>query len=267
MITLEQIPMVIDHPVYDPNGDKVGDVKHVFLDEATGQPEWLCVKSGLFGTKETFIPLQNADLVGDRVEVAYDKDRIKDAPDVDLRDDGYLSPDQEQVLYRHYDLDASWIQANQPGDAGWAHTAGQSERERLGRDTFTDTDGTATTTDGVIDDTTGGTVGGTARERFGVTGEAAGDAYDRSDDRAYDRADDATTRSEEPLQAGAETQTGRARLRRYVVTEQGEVSVPVAREDVRAEREPVAGEQTVAGDARKERMDAEDDEGDARRAF
>jgi uncharacterized protein (TIGR02271 family) len=52
--------------------------------------------------------------------------------------------------------------------------------------------------------------------------------------------DDAMTRSEERLHVGTETvQTGRARLRKYVVTEQQSVTVPVSHEEVRLEREPI----------------------------
>jgi uncharacterized protein (TIGR02271 family) len=52
--------------------------------------------------------------------------------------------------------------------------------------------------------------------------------------------DDAMTRSEERLRAGTErVTTGKARLRKYVETEEQQVSVPVTRERVRVEREPV----------------------------
>ena len=48
------------------------------------------------------------------------------------------------------------------------------------------------------------------------------------------------TRSEERLHVGTErVQTGRARLRKYVVTEQQNVTVPVSHEEVRLEREPI----------------------------
>ena len=48
------------------------------------------------------------------------------------------------------------------------------------------------------------------------------------------------TRSEERLNVGTETtEAGRARLRKYVVTEQQSVNVPVTREEVRIEREPI----------------------------
>jgi uncharacterized protein (TIGR02271 family) len=52
--------------------------------------------------------------------------------------------------------------------------------------------------------------------------------------------DDAMTRSEEELRVGtAKRERGRARLRKYVVTEEVQQTVPVAREEVRVEREPI----------------------------
>ena len=48
------------------------------------------------------------------------------------------------------------------------------------------------------------------------------------------------TRSEERLRVGTErVETGRARLRKYVVTDTEHVQVPVSREEVRVEREPI----------------------------
>ncbi|MEV7804860.1 PRC-barrel domain-containing protein [Microbispora sp. NPDC088329] len=134
MITHEQIPMVLDNPVHDLNGDKIGEVAQVFLDDATGRPKWLCVKTGLLHTKETFVPLHDANLTAGHVEVPYAKEHVKNAPDVDLDADGHLSAEQERELYRHYDMgwDAAWERANQPDSlTGWAASGGRHERERL----------------------------------------------------------------------------------------------------------------------------------------
>lgn len=79
-----------------------------------------------------------------------------------------------------------------------------------------------------------------------VTGPAAATETGNVDDVAegYDTSgpttDDAMTRSEEQLRVGTErVETGRARLRKYVVTEHETVTVPVTREEVRLEREPI----------------------------
>jgi uncharacterized protein (TIGR02271 family) len=73
----------------------------------------------------------------------------------------------------------------------------------------------------------------------GSTGTSGYDAGTTGYDAERGR-DDAMTRSEERLDVGTErVQTGRARLRKYVVTEQQNVTVPVSREEVRLEREPI----------------------------
>ena len=63
--------------------------------------------------------------------------------------------------------------------------------------------------------------------------------------------DDAMTRSEEEVRVGtASRERGRARLRKYVVTEEVQQTVPVSREEVRLEREPITDEnvdQATAG--------------------
>ena len=63
--------------------------------------------------------------------------------------------------------------------------------------------------------------------------------------------DDAMTRSEEELRVGkTEQERGRARLRKYVVTENVTETVPVQREEIRVEREPITDEnvdQATAG--------------------
>lgn len=80
MIAQEQIPAVVDHPVHDAQGKKIGDAKHIYVDDVTGRPEWVTVKTGLFGTSESFVPIKDASMVDDHLEVPYPKERIKDAP-------------------------------------------------------------------------------------------------------------------------------------------------------------------------------------------
>ncbi|GII05083.1 DUF2382 domain-containing protein [Planobispora takensis] len=237
MITQEQIPLVIDHTLYAADGDKVGEVKHVYLDDATGRPEWLCVKTGLFGLSETFVPIRDAVLVQDHVEVPYDKQTIKDAPHVDVDAGGHLSAAEERELYRYYDIDweSSWQQANQPGESGWAHSGGLRERERLGTSAGLG-DSSGLDASGGLDSTSGLSGSPGSAEAALSTGEAASRA-------AHPASDDAMTRSEERLDVGTESQeTGRVRLRKYIVTEEQQMTVPVTREEARIEREPITGD-------------------------
>ena len=199
MLTQNDIQQLTGATVYDNDGDKIGSVGQVYLDTDTGAPEWVSVKTGLFGTKESFVPLNSATLSGDRVEVPFDKAKVKDAPQVEA--DGALSPAEEDELYSYY---------------GLASTGGQLSGDSY--DTTTDYDTTTTTT-------------GTATDR---------DFLDNGHDTSGPSTDDAMTRSEERLVAGTRReQVGKARLRKYVVTEQEQVTVPVTREEVRVEREPI----------------------------
>jgi uncharacterized protein (TIGR02271 family) len=175
----------------DPAGDKLGTIDAIYLDDETGQPEWATVTRGLFSAKAAFVPLAQAQDIGDGVQVPYDKQQVTDAPSMEA--DGSLSQDEEAQLYRHYGLDYS----EHRSDSGLA--AG------------TDRDADA--------DTDHGTVG---RDTSGPT------------------TDNAMTRSEEELQVGTtQRERGRVRLRKYVTTEQQTVTVPVQREELRVEREPI----------------------------
>jgi uncharacterized protein (TIGR02271 family) len=165
--------------VLDRDGNRIGSIDAIYLDDRTGQPEWALVNTGLFGTKSSFVPLAQATQTGEEVRVPYDKQLVKDAPRIDP--DRHLSEAEERQLWRHYGLDYDRT----------------TRRRATGRDT-------------VGRDTSGPTT------------------------------DDAMTRSEEELRVGTtERERGRVRLRKYVTTEQVQQTVPVQREQVRVEREPI----------------------------
>jgi uncharacterized protein (TIGR02271 family) len=169
------------------DGQKIGSIGQVYVDDSTGEPSFVTVKTGLFGTAESFVPLQDATVTGSDIRVAYDKNEVKDAPRVDP--DGRITPTEEQRLYAHYGLSSR-----------------------------------------------GGYTSGT--ERAGVSGTR--DYGTRGYDTSGPTTDDAMTRSEERLKVGTrKEEAGRARLRKYVVTENVSQTVPVSREEVRVEREPI----------------------------
>ncbi|MCW2581627.1 MAG: hypothetical protein JWQ53_417 [Klenkia sp.] len=210
MITEQDITTVIGSTAIDSDGDKIGTVSEVYLDDQSGRPEWATVKTGMFGSKETFIPLADAQLSGGSLSFPYDKTMVKDAPKIEA--EGHLSPAEESELYRYYGI-----------------------AEGTADDHGTRTDTTTTTgTAGISDDST---LTGT-RNEAGTLGR----------DTSGPITDDAMTRSEERLSVGTEAvETGRARLRKHVVTEQVTRTVPVTHEEVRIEREPIT--EANAGDA------------------
>ncbi|MEJ7704363.1 MAG: PRC-barrel domain-containing protein [Geodermatophilaceae bacterium] len=59
---------------------KIGKVSQVYLDDTSGQPKWVTVNTGLFGTKESFVPLEQASFSGGALSVPVTKDQVKDAP-------------------------------------------------------------------------------------------------------------------------------------------------------------------------------------------
>ncbi|QTH38331.1 PRC-barrel domain-containing protein [Yimella sp. cx-51] len=89
-----------DATVYDSDGDKVGSVEQVYIDDKTGRPSWVEVKTGLFGMREALVPLHDVDLEADQLRVPYSKDVIKDAPRVDA--DQHISRDEEGELHAYY---------------------------------------------------------------------------------------------------------------------------------------------------------------------
>ncbi len=103
MLNETQAREVVGATAHGSDGEKIGKVGQLFLDDQTGQPEFVTVNTGLFGTSESFVPVEGATLEGDRLVVPYTKDKVKDAPNVDL-DRGHLDPDEEQRLFEYYGL-------------------------------------------------------------------------------------------------------------------------------------------------------------------
>jgi uncharacterized protein (TIGR02271 family) len=190
------------------DGEKIGSIGQLYADDDTGEPTWVTVKTGLFGTSQSFVPVEGAHSQGDDLVVPYTKEHVKDAPRVDV--DGHLTPEEEDRLYTYYDRGARTysdaredvdLQGDADLNAGTPTTGIDRDRD-LDRDT-----------------TSRGTVG---------------------HDTSGPNTDDAMTRSEERLHVGTEREaTGRVRLRKYVTTENVTKTVPVQREEVRLEREPI----------------------------
>jgi uncharacterized protein (TIGR02271 family) len=100
-MSIEQFETLRGADVHSQDGEKIGSVEALFLDEQTQRPEWIGLGTGFFGTKRVFVPVEGASLAEDRVTVPYAKDHVKDAPDVDTDE---ISQDTESALYAHYGL-------------------------------------------------------------------------------------------------------------------------------------------------------------------
>ncbi|MHA7208623.1 DUF2382 domain-containing protein [Arthrobacter sp. MDT1-65] len=185
--------------VYTNDGDKLGSVGELYVDDSTGQPSWVTVNTGLFGTKETFVPLQDASADGNDVRVPYSKELVKDAPSVER--DGHLSPEEEERLYRHYSLGSGTTTTDTTSGQGREAPGFQPGDEQVDRSDSR------------------GTVG------HDTSGPTTDDAMTRS--------------KEELRVGTETHEAGRARLRKHVVTENVTKTVPVTHEEVRVEREPI----------------------------
>jgi uncharacterized protein (TIGR02271 family) len=172
------------------DGEKLGTIEEIYLDTETREPDWALVTTGMFGTKQSFVPLRDASPSGDGVSVPFDKSTVKQSPKIDP--DGALSQSEEAELYRHYGMDYSEAESG----------SGLPDADRRG--------------------TSAGEPGGPGRDVSGPN------------------TDGAMTRSEEELRVGtADRESGRVRLRKYVVEDEVTKTVPVRREEVRVEREPI----------------------------
>jgi uncharacterized protein (TIGR02271 family) len=112
------------------DGAKLGKVDAVYYDNDTDQPEWVSVKSGLFGGHVSLVPLNQGNWDGNALTVPFDKDMIKGAPHHDP--DAALSPQDEDDLYRHYGMTGGQTQQSTASD-GRRDRAGDAGVE--GRDT------------------------------------------------------------------------------------------------------------------------------------
>ncbi|AKK03584.1 PRC and DUF2382 domain-containing protein [Corynebacterium epidermidicanis] len=206
MNTTRNIQDLFNATAYDNTGDKLGGVKEIFVDDRTGQPTFVEVGHGLFGMSSSIVPLRGHKLAGDDLQLAFSKDRIKDAPDMDVNN--ALTPADQNEIYRHYGV------------------ADIEDTERY-------------------DDHRGRVAGGAAGTGAGMDATETGHRTDHVDhtDR-HDLTDDNTlVRSEERLNVDTErVEAGEARLRKYVVHDTETVEVPVTREEVRVERTPIDGE-------------------------
>jgi len=91
---------LFDSDVIDVDGNKIGSIGQVYLDDQTGQPSWVTVKTGWFGLKETFVPLERAVVGNGQIKVPFTESKVKEAPRVDP--DKHLDADEEAQLYEYY---------------------------------------------------------------------------------------------------------------------------------------------------------------------
>jgi uncharacterized protein (TIGR02271 family) len=212
MPTTEEFQRLVGSELVDSSGGRIGKITGLYMDDATGQPEWAAVSSGMFGKKSHMVPLAGASMRDDSMSVPFSKELVKEAPGAGENDD-HLTQAEEARLYEHYGLPY--------GDA--ASPSGLPETEQ------TAMPGTATPPETGIPPTAA------ASPPAGTGVPQAG--------RGTAAADDAMTRSEEEMRIGrSRREAGRARLHKWVETETVNTTVPVTHEEARIVREPITDE-------------------------
>ncbi len=214
-----------DYTVYDRDGDKIGKVDDILVDE-TDQPEYIGVKMGFLGLSSTLIPLEfcRIDERDRRIEVSVDKETAKNGPTFD--DDQEITPELEERIRSHYGLQATGIGAQR---GAYGEYYDDETRTGVGRASPGMTMG---------DKDRGGEFREHAPGEEGV-GEREDDLNDTDELRVQ--------RSEEEIRAGTrEREAGRLNVRKRVRTDREQVRVPTRREEVSVDRVPVNEEGTGA---------------------
>jgi hypothetical protein len=117
--------------VLAPDGDRLGAVELIFLDEATNAPEWVLVRLADAETA-SFVPLAGANVEEHAIRVEQDRERIASAPRLEVEDT--LTVTECRRLYDHYGL--AYSQEESPtvlpeGAAADSSTGSTEERPRL----------------------------------------------------------------------------------------------------------------------------------------
>ena len=242
-MTMEDLMAARGQPVYTTDGDKIGKVDEIYVDEQTGQPEWIGLSAGMLGTKRVLVPVAGAAPYEDGFQVPYGSDQVKGTPGVDGDE---ISQQTEAELYSHYGLEYS----ERRSDTGLPEGAPSTE-PGTGRRTSDE----------------GDVVRSEEELRVGKRETEAGRARLRK------------WVETEPVEADVELRRETARVTREPIdqpvsgAELGEqdIDVPLRQEEAVVEKQTVAKEriglekdveterETVADEVRKERVDVEGD--------
>jgi len=100
MTTTEDLQNMEGQTAVDMNGAKLGKIGQIYVDDQTGQPLWVTITTGMFGTKQSFAPLHGSRSDGGALHLAVTKDMVTDAPGVEA--DGHIEDAENEALYTYY---------------------------------------------------------------------------------------------------------------------------------------------------------------------
>lgn len=229
----------------DTDGEKIGKIDEIYLDQETGQPEWALVTTGRFGTKSNFVPTAGANPSGEDVQLAFRKDEVKDAPGIDP--DGQLSQEEERTLYEHYGLGYSESRSDSGLPEGGAGSGGRGGA-----------DDAMTRSEEELKVGTAETERGRARLVKYVETEHVQTTVPVKREKARIEREEITDANRDAATSGAEI----TESEHEVVLREEEPVVEkrtVPKERVRLNKDVETGEEQVSEEVRKERIEAEGD--------
>jgi uncharacterized protein (TIGR02271 family) len=282
---------LVGQRVLDTEGHNVGKIKQVFLDDQTGRPSWVSVHTGLFGLKETLVPLQGAQPVEEDIQIPYDKATVKDAPQVDA--DRHVSPEDEALVRDYFARQGGFprqAQGEERLPGGAEEAANDPQGVPLGQEMPKWLGGPGIA--GGDRDDNPGARGAGGHSQFADPREGRGDepqmhgngpadampgagpahtmppaAHDEAADHhgsehAAERfggpggagtEDMSVLRHEEQVDIGVERrESGQARMRKHVETERFDETVPLHHEELEVERRPITDPSQVTDTGRME---------------
>src|SRR5919199_1240134 len=209
------------YEVHDPQGQKIGQVDDLFVDE-NDRPEYLGVKMGFLGLRSTLIPWEivKVDEGAHSVEVLVDKDKAKDGPTFD--DDREITPEYEEHVRSYYGVQGGAQASEERGAYG----------EYYGDEP--------------------GHVGPGIREGDTETGEFRGHS---EDDEGVNQSGTSDLEDEDELRVQrSEEEVSVPVTEEEVVVEKR----PEVKEEIRIRKDSVQEEELVEEDVRREEVDVED---------
>lgn len=75
-LTVEELLEMRGKPVFDRAGDAIGAIEDIYIDDETREPEWIGLGTGFLGMKHAIVPLLEASLHDDGIEVPYAKEHV-----------------------------------------------------------------------------------------------------------------------------------------------------------------------------------------------
>jgi hypothetical protein len=106
--------------VYDPNGNKIGEIDHLMIDKVSGAVRYAVMSFGGFmGLGHSHYPLPWNAIKYDTAREGYvtnvTEDNLKDAPE--FSDDSWMDRDWEERWHRHFQTRPYWDEQGASGQS------------------------------------------------------------------------------------------------------------------------------------------------------